>query len=167
MRAAFARALPRVELHPGSAEAIPLADGGFDVVTAGQAFHWFETQRALAEMHRVTRPGGGFALTWNRWTEDDPILNGVQLVLQENRSKPAPWRDEYLDGLFGPIEQRTFDERRLLTADALVAWAASTSPFVTAPAAQQADFAHRIREVVGAPEAEVTVSTLVVVADRA
>ena len=59
MRATFARVLPEVELLDGAAERIPLADGRVDAVTVGQAFHWFDRERALAEMHRVTRGGGG------------------------------------------------------------------------------------------------------------
>jgi SAM-dependent methyltransferase len=32
----------------------------FDAVAVGQAFHWFRVGEALAEVHRVLRPGGGF-----------------------------------------------------------------------------------------------------------
>ncbi len=44
------------------AEAIPLRDGEVDAVVVGEAFHWFETARATAEIARVLTPGGGIAL---------------------------------------------------------------------------------------------------------
>lgn len=52
-------------MHDGVAEAIPLADASVDAVTVGHAFHWFDRSRALAEIRRVLRPGGG--LRCSRW----------------------------------------------------------------------------------------------------
>jgi SAM-dependent methyltransferase len=46
----------------GLAEAIPLPDESVDAVTVADAFHWFDKQAALAEIHRVLRPGGGLAV---------------------------------------------------------------------------------------------------------
>ena len=58
-------AVPGVEVHDGTAEAIPLPDGSVDAVVVGQAFHWFDAPVALAEIARVLRPGGGLGLIWN------------------------------------------------------------------------------------------------------
>jgi SAM-dependent methyltransferase len=53
----------------GSAEATTLADASVDLVTAAQAFHWFDVDRARLEMKRILRPGGharsNVALVWN------------------------------------------------------------------------------------------------------
>ena len=57
--------LEGVEVLDGTAEAIPLDDASVDVVTVGQAFHWFDAPAALAECARVLRPGGLLALLWN------------------------------------------------------------------------------------------------------
>lgn len=57
------------------AEATGLDPGTAELVTAAQAFHWFDQERALAEMARITRPGGGVALFWNvRDAERSPFL---------------------------------------------------------------------------------------------
>jgi SAM-dependent methyltransferase len=58
-------AVPEATAVLGTAELIPLADGSADVVTAAQAFHWFDHGRALPEIARVLRPGGRLALVWN------------------------------------------------------------------------------------------------------
>ena len=54
----------------GTAEAIPLPAGSVDAVTVAQAFHWFDADAALAEIHRVLRPGGGLGLIWNAMEVD-------------------------------------------------------------------------------------------------
>jgi len=46
----------------GYAEDIPLPDSSVDAVTVADAFHWFDAERALAEIGRVLRPGGGLAV---------------------------------------------------------------------------------------------------------
>jgi SAM-dependent methyltransferase len=63
--AAMRDRLPDVEVHNGTAEALPLPDASVDVVTIAQAFHWFDPPRALAEIRRVLRPGGWLFLVWN------------------------------------------------------------------------------------------------------
>jgi SAM-dependent methyltransferase len=49
-------------VRDGVAEAIPLGDRSVDAVTVADAFHWFDKRRALAEIGRVLRPGGGLAV---------------------------------------------------------------------------------------------------------
>jgi len=48
-----------------SAEATGLDPASVDLAVAAQAFHWFDAERALAEMARIVHPGGGIALFWN------------------------------------------------------------------------------------------------------
>lgn len=52
-----------VELHEASVDALPFADGDFDVVLCSQGLQFFADRRAaLAEMRRVLRPGGQLAV---------------------------------------------------------------------------------------------------------
>lgn len=47
----------------GDSERLPFASGAFDVVTCANSFHHYPRQdRAVAEMHRVLRPGGRLML---------------------------------------------------------------------------------------------------------
>jgi SAM-dependent methyltransferase len=68
MRALVPRA---AQAMAGTAEEIPLPDASVDSVVVGQAFHWFDPLRALAEIARVLRPGGTVGLFWN--LEDDRV----------------------------------------------------------------------------------------------
>ena len=54
-----------VETIERTAEDTGLKEATFDVATAGEAWHWFNGPRALAEISRIVRPGGGFAFFWN------------------------------------------------------------------------------------------------------
>jgi SAM-dependent methyltransferase len=58
-------ACPTVDVRVGTAEDIPLGDATVDLVTVAQAFHWFDQDRACAEIRRVLHPGGGLALVAN------------------------------------------------------------------------------------------------------
>jgi SAM-dependent methyltransferase len=65
MRRALAGAAPGAETLDGTAEGMPLPDASVDGLFAAEAFHWFATPEAVAEIARVVRPGGGIALLWN------------------------------------------------------------------------------------------------------
>ena len=76
MRAAADQLLsgfPRYSSAHGSAEAIPTPQSSVDLITAAQAFHWFEIDRSRAEFLRVLRPEGKVALIWNDRVSTDPL----------------------------------------------------------------------------------------------
>ena len=58
-------AVPGVPRILGTAEDIPIEDASVDAVVAGQAWHWFQPERAVPEIARVLRPGGVLGLVWN------------------------------------------------------------------------------------------------------
>ena len=59
-----ARLNPGVEFRTGDAEALPFADALFDAVAVNFGIlHFALPDRAIAEAHRVLRPGGRFAFT--------------------------------------------------------------------------------------------------------
>jgi len=80
MRAACIRNLGRA---PGfaalaaAAEAIPLPTGSVNLITVGQALHWFDAVLTQAEFARLLAPPGHLAVIWNRYDGYvDPVLDG-------------------------------------------------------------------------------------------
>ncbi len=51
----------------GRAEATGLTGRSFDVVSAGQCWHWFDRPAAAAELRRVLRPGGALVIAHLDW----------------------------------------------------------------------------------------------------
>jgi SAM-dependent methyltransferase len=77
LRAVLQRELPQVRACAGTAEALPLEADGADVVCAGQAFHWFDVDRALDEIARVLRARGIVIAGWNVPPEDGTWYDAV------------------------------------------------------------------------------------------
>jgi ubiquinone/menaquinone biosynthesis C-methylase UbiE len=68
-----------------NAEETGLDPGSVDLVTAAQSFHWFDKERSLTEIARITRPGGGLALFWNvRDAERSPFLAAYAELLKRS-----------------------------------------------------------------------------------
>ena len=165
MRAVLARVVPAATALAGSAEAIPLADGAVDVVAVGQAFHWFDLEPALAEMHRVLRPGGGIALLWNelQWRELDEIVRPLRpRVADEDAS--ARLR---ATSLFQEFAERSFAHRDRVDADIVVERVSSISAVISAEPDVRADALARVRALVGDGAVDYPMRTLVVAARRA
>ncbi len=72
---------PGATIEVGDAEAMPYPDGEFDIVCMTEALeHMLDYGRALAEIHRVLKPGGIFIVSvpnrdWARYDFYDKIRN--------------------------------------------------------------------------------------------
>jgi SAM-dependent methyltransferase len=76
---------PRFHSVAGRAEATALPDRSVDLVTAAQAFHWFDRDAAAREMKRILRPLGRGALIWNdRDTSGTLLLREYDAILIEH-----------------------------------------------------------------------------------
>jgi SAM-dependent methyltransferase len=75
-------AFPKFTSVAGTAEATTLPDASVDFVTAAQAAHWFNRERARREFARILRPGGWLVLLWNeRLTDATPFLRDYEQLL--------------------------------------------------------------------------------------
>lgn len=68
MRVAGERLLgghPNFKSINATAEETTLGAASVDIITAGQAFHWFDRDRARVEFQRILKPNGWVAIVWN------------------------------------------------------------------------------------------------------
>lgn len=123
----------------GTAERIPLADRFVDAVTVAQAFHWFDADRALREIHRVLRPGGGLALIWNARDERQPLQASLSAILDRYegdtpRRNQRDWKSLLAaSGLFERTERRLFEHVQAVDEDAVVDRVLSVSFMASLP----------------------------------
>lgn len=144
MRAQLDAVTPGVTAMAGSAEAIPLPDSSVDGVIAGQAYHWFDGDKAHPEIARVLKPGGVFAPMWNErdtsmeWTAKlDEIMSPGQ--------EESPERN--FGSLFTEIEYAAFPHSTIQTPQGLCDLVASRSYYLVAPPRQQAELLAQVMEL--------------------
>src|SRR5262245_41544955 len=75
---------PRFHSFAAQAEETRLPDHSVDFITAGQAFHWFDREKAREEFARILKPRGWVALIWNeRVTITTPFLVAYEQLLKD------------------------------------------------------------------------------------
>ncbi len=88
----------RVRFTVASAENTGMDTESFDLVTAGQCWHWFNHASAIEEIRRVLRPSGVLAIVhYSYLAEHSPVAHDTEdLILQFNPS----WTMAGSSGLF-------------------------------------------------------------------
>lgn len=74
----------------GRAEATTLPGGSIDLITAAQAFHWFDVETTRREWQRILRPDGAVALVWNHRFVESPFMREVESVTDRFASANDP-----------------------------------------------------------------------------
>ena len=124
--------LPDTPALLGSAEQIPLEDDSVDAVLVAQAWHWFDPERAIAEVVRVLRPGGRLGLLWNvrderlGWVKDFGRIVGLEHDWADATVElPEPFTD---------VQTHQVEWTNYITPQALIDYVASRSYCITSPA---------------------------------
>jgi SAM-dependent methyltransferase len=130
LRALLEARVPTADVRAGAAESIPLAPRSVDAVFAGQAFHWFANDVAVAEIVRVLRPGGVLALLWNSMDGTSPLPDPYRRRLAELRDerRPAQIDEAILRRFpFGDEHNGSVPHEQVSSRDDVLAFAASVS----------------------------------------
>jgi ubiquinone/menaquinone biosynthesis C-methylase UbiE len=144
------------EVAAGTAESIPLAAGAVDAVVVCEAFHWFDTRPALAEIARVLVPGGGLAIVSTHWWETEPPLPAAAIdILREPYERfggqvRTAW-DAFADSGFEELREEEFAEALTVDADTLLAMYSTTSSLAALPTADRTALIARVRPLLGGP----------------
>ena len=124
--------LPDTPALLGTAEQIPLPDNSLDAVLVAQAWHWFDPERAVAEVARVLRPGGRIGLLWNvrdtrlGWVKEFGRIVGLEHDwVDATVELPAPFTD---------MQSHRVEWTNYMTPQTLIDYVASRSYCITSPA---------------------------------
>ena len=137
--------LPGTPALLGTAEQIPLPDSHVDAVLVAQAWHWFDAERATAEIARVLRPGGRLGLVWNTrderlgWVRDFGRIVGLERDIANTRvALPARFTD---------VATHQVEWTNYITPQALIDYVASRSYCITSPAEVRTRTLDEVREL--------------------
>jgi len=159
MRAVLEEVVPGAKALAGSAESIPVGNGEVDAVFSGEAFHWFASPETVAELERVLRPGGAFAIFWNIFvSQESPLDDRVDAVLDKAferggapglpRVLSGEWREPLAQSRFGELHEDELVREVVRDREAWIANMLSVSSIAHQPAEDREALAERLRELV-------------------
>lgn len=169
MRRLLATICPEAEALAGTAQEIPLEDSSVDAVFAAEAFHWFDDERALAEIARVLRPRGALVLMWNVPAEPaEPSIAAVERFLADRRPEPddlaypldlrgpryasGAWRLVFAKSRFEPLRQARLPNPQAIDREGVVAFFASMSWIADLPDTERLQLLEEVRSLLTADE---------------
>lgn len=74
---------PRFFPRKAAAESTGIPEKSVDLITAAQAFHWFDTAKFKLECHRILKPGSNVALVWNSRDVSSPLIMENAAICKE------------------------------------------------------------------------------------
>lgn len=154
MLAKLSAALPGVEAAAGHASSIPFPDDSADAVVCAQAFHWFATAEALAEIHRVLKPGGRLGLVWNAKDERIAWVARLDRILERRRGGTprylsGEWRNVFPARGFGPLHDDHFSHEHAGSSEVVILERVRSISFIAAlPSEERVEVEQEVRALI-------------------
>lgn len=152
----FQARYPQVPAYLAAAEALPdaLRDHSVDVVVCAHSFHWFANAEAMAQIHRVLKPGGRLVMLWNLRDTREPWVAEVAGAVSEvagdsPRYYSQQWRKVFPYGKFAPLHEHHFAHLHTGTPEDVIVNRIKSISFIAAkPQAEQDDILAKVRGVI-------------------
>lgn len=104
----------------GTAEQTTLENESVDLITAAQAFHWFDAEKTKAEFKRILKPSGFCCLIWNERLNVSPFEKAYEELLFEYSTDYAKVDhrnidDKKIDAFFSPhhVIKKSFSNKQI------------------------------------------------------
>jgi SAM-dependent methyltransferase len=123
-------------------------------VTVGQAFHWFATTEALAEIARVLEPAGYLALVWNQRDLRQAVQAELSRIMAPHRQAAPSYESGAWEAvmeatsLFEKAGEHHVDFTQVLDLAGLSDRVASTSFIAGLPPDEHAEVLAQVRALV-------------------
>ena len=138
---------PALRVVAAAAERLPVRTAAVDAVTIGQAFHWFDQDRAVPELARVLRSGGVLSMVWNMRDESIPWVRRLGKIIGSEMSVPDPSGTLGLSGSFGPVTWQRFRMYQPVDRNGLLDLVRSRSYIAVLDDAEREDVLSRVGEL--------------------
>ncbi len=113
------------------AENTGLPEKSFGLVTAAQAFHWFDEDAFKRECMRILAPNGKIAVIWNSFVKEGLALRQTELCRKYSSdprfaekghtgARAAEAGDKFLGGYFKELVMREYSGERVFTRESFI-----------------------------------------------
>ncbi len=111
---------PQFKSVDGTAEQTNLQNESVDIITAAQAFHWFDAAKTKAEFKRILKPYGYCCLIWNERLSISPFEKAYEELLFEYSTDYGKVNhknidDEKIEAFFSPhrVIKKSFSNKQV------------------------------------------------------
>lgn len=110
----------------GTAEQTSLENESVDLITAAQAFHWFDIDKTKQEFKRILKPNGYCCLIWNERLNNSDCLKAYEQLLKDystdyTKVDHKNIDDKRIDAFFSPniVTKKSFSNKQVFDFEGL------------------------------------------------